>query len=292
MKLGWARRQKAVPYDGYAGASSSRSGYRAPFASPATSSSSVPRPPTCPSRRLAIATALVVTVMLAAAGLGLFIISRPDHNARLALTPARTTTADPMMTTTPAPSPTVPPPPRALPVAPGAGELPQTSAFPRTNDAAFRHAMSDLWLAVTTGKASFARPAFFPLAAYQKLKAIAYPTGDWHDRLWADFALDVGAAHQVAGRGARLARVIVPTQYALWIPPGVCANSIGYWHVPGARVVYRQDGQERSIGIASLISWRGVWYVVHFGAVLRGAQTGIVDDPENGPGTPGPAGGC
>jgi hypothetical protein len=91
---------------------------------------------------------------------------------------------------------------------------------------------------------------------------------------------------------ARLVRVIVAGYDAAWVYPGICDNSIGYWHVSGARVVYREHGQERSFGIASLISWRGVWYVVHFGAVLRSAVTGIVDDPEIGPGVPGPAGGC
>lgn len=79
---------------------------------------------------------------------------------------------------------------------------------------------------------------------------------------------------------------------APWLDPGVCANSLGYWHVPGARVVYREHGQERSFGIASLISWRGVWYVVHFGAVLRSVVSGIVDQPTAGPGVPGPPGGC
>ena len=73
--------------------------------------------------------------------------------------------------------------------------------------------------------------------------------------------------------------------------PGVCENAVGYWHVGGARLVYRQHGQERSIGIASLISWRGRWYVVHFGAVLRASPAGVVDSPAAGPGVPGPAGG-
>jgi hypothetical protein len=72
----------------------------------------------------------------------------------------------------------------------------------------------------------------------------------------------------------------------------VCYNSVGYWHLPGARIVYRQRGQLRSIGIASLISWRGRWYVVHFGAVLRSGAGGAVDQPAAGPGVPGPAGGC
>jgi hypothetical protein len=56
--------------------------------------------------------------------------------------------------------------------------------------------------------------------------------------------------------------------------------------------VYRAGGRERSIGIASLISWRGQWYVVHFGAVLRSTAGGVVDQPASGPGVPGPPGGC
>ena len=200
-----------------------------------------------------------------------------------------------------APSPVTPassrPPasPSALPVAPGAGQLPQTRALPTTASVAFQNAMADLWLAVTTGQAGFGLPAFFPLAAYQRLKDLYEPTEDWHGRLWADFSLDVAAAHRLLredGGQAQFVRVIVPAAYAAWVSPGACANYIGYWHVPGARLVYRQHGQERSIGIASLISWRGDWYVVHFGAVLREAAVGLVDDPEAGPGVPGPPGGC
>ena len=178
-----------------------------------------------------------------------------------------------------------------LPVAPGAGSLPQTNAFPSTHSTAFRHAMTDLWLAVITGNARFGLPAFFPEAAYEQLKAIPYPAADWQDRLRYDFALDVGAAHGLVDGGARLVRVIVPVSEAVWVYAGACYNTIGYWHVSGARVVYQEHGEERSFGIASLISWRGVWYVVHFGAVVRPA-VGMVDDPADGPGIPGPPGGC
>ena len=66
----------------------------------------------------------------------------------------------------------------------------------------------------------------------------------------------------------------------------MCANGVGYWHVAGVRLVYRQHGQVRSIGIASLISWRGRWYVVHFGAVLRSGGDGIVDSPRSAPASP------
>jgi hypothetical protein len=152
--------------------------------------------------------------------------------------------------------------------------------------------MADLWLAVTTGNPRFARPGFFPLAAYEQVKAEPYPAADWQDRLWYDFVLDVRAAHRLLGSGPRLDRIIVPKAYAAWVYPDACHNKIGYWHVPGARVVYREHGKERSFGIASLISWRGVWYVVHLGAVERTVVTGVVYQPAAGPGVPGPPGGC
>ena len=152
--------------------------------------------------------------------------------------------------------------------------------------------MHDLWLAVTTGKPSLALPAFFPEAAYVQVKAIAGPQSDWQYRLWYDFTLDVAAAHALLRHGATLVKVIVPAEYAAWVSPGACYNSTGYWHAPGARVVYRQGSQLRSFGIASLISWRGDWYVIHFGAVLRSGEYGEVDDPEAGEGYPGPPGGC
>jgi hypothetical protein len=175
------------------------------------------------------------------------------------------------------------------------GGLHQTRALPSAGSRAFHAEMTDLWAAVVTGQARLAVQAFFPLPAYTQVKAIASPAADWRSRLFGDFRLDVAAAHRYLGRGAaraRLLRVIVPSAGAAWIGPGGCYNAVGYWHVGGARLVYREHGQVRSIGIASLISWRGRWYVVHFGAVLRTGATGLVDQPAAGPGVPGPAGGC
>jgi len=244
--------------------------------------------------RVPLAVTVIAAALLTACGAG-SPSSATQVNATKTEPPAVRVTSPPP--SRPTGAPTAPPsrptgPPTALPVVPGAGALPQTRAFPSTHSAAFRDAMQDLWLAVTTGNARLALPAFFPRAAYQKLKAIYDPTADWDDRLWYDFTLDVSAAHRVVDPDARLVRVIVAGYDAAWVYPGICANSIGYWHVSGARVVYREHGQERSFGVASLISWRGVWYVVHFGAVLRSVVTGIVDQPAAGPGVPGPAGGC
>jgi hypothetical protein len=253
------------------------------------------------SRRPPLA-AIVVAVLLAGGGLAGCgsaaapapqTATRPSAGATSAgatSAPSTRPPSDPPPRATPAIHHTGPP--TALPVAPGAGAEPQTRTLPSTDSVAFRHAMTDLWLAVTTGNSRLGLPAFFPLGAYQQLKALYDPAADWHERLWYDFTLDVGAAHGMAGSGARLVRVIVPVDDEVWVYPGECDNTLGYWHVPGARVVYEQHGQERSFGIASLISWRGVWYVVHFGAVLRDVVTGIVDQPEVGPGIPGPPGGC
>ena len=77
-----------------------------------------------------------------------------------------------------------------------------------------------------------------------------------------------------------------------WVPPGSCDNTVGYYEVPNSRIVYEENGQTESFGIASMISWRGVWYVVHLGAVVRSSESGVVDDPEAGPGSPAYSGTC
>ncbi len=185
------------------------------------------------------------------------------------------------------------PGPSGLPVGPAnAGALPQTSAQPKTTSTAFSDAVHDIWLAVTTGDPGYALPAFFPEKAYGQVKAIVDPEADWRGRLWYDFTLDLAAAHRLVGKNAALAEVVPSTQYAQWVPAGACYNSTGYWHLPGSRIVYREGGVTDSFGIASFISWRGNWYVIHLGALVRSGAYGIVDDPETGPGTPGPPGGC
>ncbi len=212
-----------------------------------------------------------------------------------AVTIRATNSATPSPAASPEAAPSTPAWPLTLPVPmPRAGQH-QTDRRPPASNPVFHAEMTDLWAAVVTGRPGLGLPAFFPLVAYEQVKAIADPAADWRNRLVAEFGLDVGAAHELLGRHARhaaLLRVIVPETQASWIDPGICYNGVGYWHVANARLVYRADGQERSIGIASLISWRGRWYVVHFGAVVRTTSGGVVDQPAQGAGTPGPPGGC
>jgi hypothetical protein len=155
--------------------------------------------------------------------------------------------------------------------------------------------MARLWAGVVRNSVRRALPAFFPRQAYVQLKAIGDATYDWETRLVHDFALDLDAAHRLLGAGAAhatLLRVDLHQAYAHWVPPGVCENDVGYYEMPNARVVYRQAGQTRSFGIASMISWRGEWYVVHMGAVLRSSDEGLVDDPASGPGSSEYSGTC
>jgi hypothetical protein len=171
------------------------------------------------------------------------------------------------------------------------GRLPQTRALPSSKAAPFRRRMIALWRGIVTDSVAAAVPAFFPRAAYLQVKQIANPPADYDNRLLAAYRADIGAAHRLLARGvsgARLLFVSVPREWA-WIPPGYCYNRIGYWHAPGARLVYREKGRIHSFGIFSFISWRGQWYVIH---LARFDQPGTVDAPALGLGQYGRAGGC
>jgi hypothetical protein len=184
---------------------------------------------------------------------------------------------------------------RARPAATAPGSLPQTHAYPSGTSTQFKSLMAALWSGVMENSLSAAMPAFFPKGAYLQLKSISNASSDWTNRLVHDYGLDVTAAHGLLGRHAARARLIaveVISSYGHWIDPGVCDNSLGYYEMPNARVVYSEDGQTRSFGIASMISWRGVWYVVHFGAILRASDTGMVDDAAVGRGVSAYSGTC
>ena len=169
-----------------------------------------------------------------------------------------------------------------------AGALPQTGAYPSSSSPQFQAAMTDLFGAVAHGSPQTAAGAFFPEAAYVQLKSIQGAASDYQDRLVVEYDQDIAAATAELGTDAASATLVsvqVPMQYAHWVPPGECENSVGYFEVANSRVVYALGGVTRSFGIASLISWRGEWYVVHLGAILRPGSGGVVLDPQTGPGT-------
>ena len=242
---------------------------------------------------------LVVLVVLGvvAIGAGLLIASgtggggartvSATGRAGSAIVPIRRTartgsTAPPTTTTT-----TTPPTTTTTTTDPGV--LPQTATLPTTTSPTFVANMAALWEGVSTGVVQSALPAFFPEGAYVQLKTVANAQGDYSDRLVTEYEQDVSAAHQLLGSGAAAAQLVgvdVNSSYAHWVPPGECYNDVGYYEVPNSRMVYSIDGQVGSFGIASMISWRGEWYVVHLGAILRSGGGGEVDAPQSGPGSP------
>jgi hypothetical protein len=141
-----------------------------------------------------------------------------------------------------------------------------------------------------------ARALYFPETVYVRMKTgiLSSPATDFVDRLWAFYRLDLAAYHAHLGKGglgAELLSVNPLAHSATWISPGVCENHFGYWHIANVRIVYR-EGSVRSFAIASLISWRSQWYVIHLGPNPRPVDVGTVALAANGPGHPGPGGGC
>jgi hypothetical protein len=243
-----------------------------------------------PSRRTRLRRSLVVALAIALIGGGValaVLATRSSPTTNAAATSTTTTTTAPPTTTTSSTTTTTTTDP---------GTLPQTMQLPASTDPQFTAEMQALWQGVVQGSVTPALPAFFPKTAYVQLKTgIGDPAGDWQNRLVADYALDIGAAHALLGPDpaqAMFVSVSVPEQYGHWIPPGVCANGIGYYEVANSRVVYQLDGVTKSFGLASLISWRGEWYVVHLGAILRSGGGGEVDDPETGTGYSAPSSTC
>ena len=243
-----------------------------------------------PTRRDRVARRLVPLVAALAAVAALVVWAVLPGNGRPGTASASTTST--------APSTTLPPttttlPPTTTKTDPGA--LPQTDALPSPTSPQFLAAMQALFGAIAAGTPATAQVAFFPQSAYLQVKDIADAAGDYQTRLVGAYDLDILAAHAALGAGvatASLTGVDVPMQYAHWVPPGTCSNGVGYYEVANSRMVYTEAGVTRSFGIASLISWRGEWYVVHLGAVVRSGAGGVVLDPETGAGTSAPSSTC
>ncbi len=146
------------------------------------------------------------------------------------------------------------------------GTLEQTHDKPHASGAAFDARVAALWDGIVHDDPDRAMPFFFPVTAYEQVKAIGNASSDWRRRLVANYKRDIHALHSRLGddaEKAKLARADVPDDRARWVDPGEEYNKLGYYRVYGTRLVYAIDGKERSFDVSSLISWRGEWYVVH-----------------------------
>jgi hypothetical protein len=161
--------------------------------------------------------------------------------------------------TSPAPVPSVDP-----------ATLPQTRDVPSPSGPTFELRRDALWDAIVKDDPDRAMPFFFPLAAYQQVKDVGDPAGDWKHRLVAAYRRDIHALHARLGsapEGAKLVALEVPQARARWVEPGEEWNKIGYYRVFGSKLRYSLDGQEHAFEVKSLISWRGEWFVVHLSAI-------------------------
>ncbi len=141
-------------------------------------------------RRLAAAGAAWAVVLAGGCG---------SQGAATGSTPSTTTTV-----TRPVPAPTGGPSgtpgtgPSGHPtVADGAADRPQTGDLPGTEDPAFQLRVQGLWRAIVDDDPETALAFFFPLGAYQQVKAISDPVGDYQTRLIAAYRSDIQALDRV-----------------------------------------------------------------------------------------------
>ena len=147
--------------------------------------------------------------------------------------------------------------------------LPQTQDKPAPSTPELDARARALWDAIVADDPAQAMPFFFPLGAYTQVKAISDPPSDWQQRLVAAYERDIHAAHATLGSAAPTATfdgLSVPDG-AQWVDPGQEYNKIGYWRVYGTHLSYTADGRPGFFNLASMISWRGQWYVVHFARI-------------------------
>ncbi len=150
------------------------------------------------------------------------------------------------------------------------GALPQTRDRPASSSPQLDARTAALWDAIVHDDPDRAMPFFFPVTAYEQVKAIPSPASDWRRRLVAAYKRDIhGLAKRLGDKAdsAKLVRLEVPDDRARWVEPDEESNKLGYWRVYGTRIAYEIDEggarKERTLDISSLISWRGEWYVVH-----------------------------
>jgi hypothetical protein len=150
------------------------------------------------------------------------------------------------------------------------GTLPQTNDKPSAIAPELDARNQALWQAIVTDDPSIALSAFFPLSAYQQVKDVKDPTSDWRNRLVSAFNNEIHGYHKQLGANAANAQYVsvdIPMTAAQWINPHVEYNKIGYWRVYGTKLKYSVNGKTSTFNIASLISWRGQWYVVHLASI-------------------------
>ncbi len=145
--------------------------------------------------------------------------------------------------------------------------LPQTEQLPSLSSETLLQRTRLLLAAIENDQPQSADAAFFPLVAYEQVKAIAAPARDHKYRLLAAFHRNI---HEYHGKIAKLVKPLSlvslepPAQKPKWMEPGSEGNKLGYYRLLRAKLRLTDgNGKEHVLPITSMISWRGEWYVVH-----------------------------
>jgi hypothetical protein len=145
--------------------------------------------------------------------------------------------------------------------------LPQLEERPSAESPALRERMKLLTEAILKDEPSLATPAFFPLVAYEQVKAIQNPERDWNRRLVRAFERNIHEYHRALGRDVQRLEFVaieIPEPGIRWMKPGSEGNRVGYFRVLRSKLRLRTDaGKSLAFEVTSFISWRGEWYVVH-----------------------------
>jgi len=177
------------------------------------------------------------------------------------------------------------------------GLLPQTSVQPSISTKGGSDLyviMTKLWRDILSNNVVAADRLMFPEQAYIQVKDEPYPASDYVYRLRYLFNLDIGTYRTfLLQKGKPVLRGILTSPNDVqWIPIEACYNKVGYWHLPGVRFVFAYGKVTESVGVLSIISWRGGWYFIHLGQYQATGKNGQIYAFANGSGYPGPAGSC
>lgn len=222
-------------------------------------------------RRQVVFACAAIAVLVVGIGAGAILLGGSDGPSDAVAT---TATSAPIPGTSVAPGPgttaAAAPAPTTTTTGPDPGSLPQTQDKPSTTSPKFQANVAALWNAIVRDDPSLAMPFFFALGAYVQVKAISNPESDWRTRLVAAYEQDIHALHARLGAGANTAQFqsfTVPESSATWVPVGEEYNKGSYWRVYNSLLHYSANGQTSQVPVASMISWRGEWYVVHLSSI-------------------------
>lgn len=163
-------------------------------------------------------------------------------------------------------SPSAPLAPPTL-VDPSGRPLEQTEELPSLTSSTFTQRMARLLAAIASDSNDSADIAFFPVSAYEQVKAIANPARDHRLRLLAAYHRNIHEYHQKVRHYPKpltFVGVKAGSQPSRWMKPNTEGNRIGYHRLLRSQLKFSDGaGAVHALTLTSLISWRGEWYVVH-----------------------------